>query len=146
MNVNGCNFFCIEEFNDTPLHFHVGCQFPSLPLCSHLSHSNKMEWDTGGKVQPLLPYHHLPLISWTNREAPVILPQNALSKKYLYHKFPVDGEVKKIITIICYTLCIAETAHTELRFSLVFVSSNWLSFRPLLHVIVPSTTAILCYR
>ena len=39
MNVNGCNFFCMEEFNYTPLlhmHFHV-----RLPLCCHLMHGNK---------------------------------------------------------------------------------------------------------
>jgi len=45
MNVIGCNFFCMEEFNYTPLfhtHFHVRRQFVRLPLCCHLSHGNEI--------------------------------------------------------------------------------------------------------
>ena len=38
-------FFHMEGFGDPPLlpmHFHVRCSFVTLPLCCHLSHSNKM--------------------------------------------------------------------------------------------------------
>ena len=45
MNVNGCNFSCIEEFNDTPLlhtHFHVRRHSAWLSLCCHLSYSSNM--------------------------------------------------------------------------------------------------------
>jgi len=76
-NVGGYHFFHMEEFSDTPLlhtHFHVRCQSVRLSLCWHLSHGNKMQWDIGGKAQPLLPYHqHPPLMSWTN-----IIKQEAL--------------------------------------------------------------------
>ena len=44
MYVTGCYFFCMEEFNDTPLlhtYFHVRHHFVRLPLCCHLLHSNK---------------------------------------------------------------------------------------------------------
>jgi len=62
MSINGCNFFCMEEFDNTPLlhtHFHVRCH----SVCCHLSHGNKMQGDIGGKVQPLLPYYqHPPLM------------------------------------------------------------------------------------
>ena len=58
-------FFCMDEFNDAPLfntHFLVRCHVVRLPLCCHLSHSNKMQQNIGKKVQPLLPYYqHLPL-------------------------------------------------------------------------------------
>ena len=70
LNVSGCHFFHIEEFNSTSLlhmQFHIRCQFIRLPLCWRLSHSNKMQRNTDGKVQPLLPYHqHLPLVLWAN--------------------------------------------------------------------------------
>ena len=36
INLSGCNFFCMEEFNSTPLlhtHFHVRRRFVRLPLC-----------------------------------------------------------------------------------------------------------------
>ena len=39
MNINGCNFFCMEGFNDTHLlhtHFHIRCHFVRSPLCCHL--------------------------------------------------------------------------------------------------------------
>jgi len=59
-NISGSHwvpfFFCIEEFRNTPLlhpHSHI-----RLPLCCHLSHYNKIEQNTGGKGQPLLPYQH----------------------------------------------------------------------------------------
>jgi len=45
MNVIGCNFSHMEEFNYTPLfhtHFHVRCHFVRMPLCCHLSHGNKI--------------------------------------------------------------------------------------------------------
>jgi len=45
MNVIGCNFFCMEEFNYTPLlhtHFHIRRHFVRLPLCCHLSQGNKI--------------------------------------------------------------------------------------------------------
>jgi len=45
MNVMGCNFFHVEEFNYTPLlHTHFSCRrhFVRLPLCCHLSHGNKI--------------------------------------------------------------------------------------------------------
>jgi hypothetical protein len=44
LNVNGCNFFCMEEFNDTPplrKHFHVRRHFSRLLLFCYLSHGNK---------------------------------------------------------------------------------------------------------
>ena len=70
MNVIGCNFFHMEQFNYTPLlhmHFHIRRHFVRLLLCCHLSHGNKIQWNTGRKVQPLLSYHqHLPLMSWAN--------------------------------------------------------------------------------
>jgi len=50
MNVNWCNF--------TPLlhtHFHVRHHFVTLTFCYHLSHSNKLKQNTGGKALPLLP-------------------------------------------------------------------------------------------
>jgi len=37
--VNGCHFFCMEEFNYTPLlhtHFHDRCHNVRIPLCCHL--------------------------------------------------------------------------------------------------------------
>ena len=37
--------------------FHLRCHCVRLSLCCHLSHGNKMEWNIGGNVQPLLPYH-----------------------------------------------------------------------------------------
>ena len=42
MNVSECDFFCMEEFSDTPLlhiYFHVRCHFVRLSLCCHLSDS-----------------------------------------------------------------------------------------------------------
>ena len=44
MNINGCNIFHMEEFNDTPFfhtHLHVRHYYVREPLCCHLSHSNK---------------------------------------------------------------------------------------------------------
>lgn len=55
MNVNRCNFFYMEKFNSTPLlhtHFRVRHHSVNLPLCWHVSHSNKMLEDIGGKIQP----------------------------------------------------------------------------------------------
>ena len=45
MNVTGCHFFYMEEFNDISLlhtHFHVRHHFVTLSLCCPLSHNNKM--------------------------------------------------------------------------------------------------------
>ena len=45
LNVIGCNFLRMEEFNYTPLlhtHFHVRRHFVRLPLYCHLSHGNKI--------------------------------------------------------------------------------------------------------
>ena len=45
VNVNGCHFFCMEEFSDMPFlhkHFHARHHFVSLPLCCHPSHSDKI--------------------------------------------------------------------------------------------------------
>jgi len=61
VSVNGSHFFLHGI-----IQFHT---FVRLPLCCHLSHSNKMLWNTVGKVQPLLPSHqHPPLTSWANIE------------------------------------------------------------------------------
>ena len=63
-------FFFMEEFNCTPflhLHFHLRHHCVRVLLCCHLSHSNKREWNTGAKVQPLLLYHqHVLLMLWAN--------------------------------------------------------------------------------
>ena len=62
----GAIFFHMEEFSDTlSLHtcFHVRCHSVRLSLCCPLSQGNKMKWNIGGKVHPLLTCHHqLPLI------------------------------------------------------------------------------------
>jgi len=45
VSVSGCKFFCMEESSDTSLlhtHLHVRCHCIRLPLCYHLSHSNKL--------------------------------------------------------------------------------------------------------
>ena len=63
-SVNGrCFFFRVEEFNYTRLlHTHccVRCHFVRLSLCCHLSCSNIMRWNIGGRILPLLPYHQYP--------------------------------------------------------------------------------------
>jgi len=72
LRFNECSWvpFLLEKFSDTPLlhmHFHVRYHLSRLLLCCHLSHSNKMSWNIGVKVQPLLPSHqHLPLMAWAN--------------------------------------------------------------------------------
>jgi len=70
VNASGCNFFHMEKFSGISLlhmHFHVRHHFFRLPLCCHLSHNIKMQWDIGGKVHLLLPRHqHLPLMSRAN--------------------------------------------------------------------------------
>ena len=58
VNVNGCHFFPHRGIQfHTFASYALPCQkvFVRLLLCCHLPHSNKMEWNTGGKVQPLLP-------------------------------------------------------------------------------------------
>ena len=67
--VNECHFFLMEQFNDTSFlhwHFHVRHHFVRLPLFCHLLHSDRIEWNIGGKVQLLWLYHqHPPLTLWT---------------------------------------------------------------------------------
>jgi hypothetical protein len=44
LNVNGCNFFCMEKFSDTHLlrmRFHIRRHFARLPLCCYLSQGCK---------------------------------------------------------------------------------------------------------
>lgn len=51
MNVSGCHFFHVEEFNSTSLvrmFFHVRHHSIRLTLSCHIMHSNKMQW----KVEP----------------------------------------------------------------------------------------------
>jgi len=63
------------------MHFHIRCHFVSLPLCCPLTHSNKMWWDIGVKVQLLLSCHQfLPLMSWDN----VIKHEALLLEQLLY--------------------------------------------------------------
>ena len=51
-SVSGCqwvHFFCMEEFNETPLlhmHFHVRCHFVRLPLCCHYFQSSPHTFST----------------------------------------------------------------------------------------------------
>ena len=69
MNVSKCNFVHMEQFSDTSLlhmHFHIRHHFFRLPLCCHLSYSNKVQQNIGGKVQSLLPYHQHPSLMWAN--------------------------------------------------------------------------------
>ena len=52
-------FFNMEKFSDTPLLHLQSCvrhHFIRLPLCCYMLHGNKMSWNIGEKVQPLLPY------------------------------------------------------------------------------------------
>ena len=45
VNVSGCNFFRMEEFNDTTLlhtHFYVRYHFVKLPFCCLLSHGSEV--------------------------------------------------------------------------------------------------------
>ena len=69
-DVIGYPFFHMEELKDTLLlhpHFYGRHHSVTLPLCCHVSQGNRMERNIGGKVQPLLPYHHhSPLTSWAN--------------------------------------------------------------------------------
>ena len=52
VNANGCCSFHVGEFIDLCfIRFHVRCHSIRLPLCSHLSHDTKMQWNIGGKVQ-----------------------------------------------------------------------------------------------
>ena len=78
----------------TPLlhiYFHVRHHCVRVPLRCHLSHSNNMERDIGGKVQPLLPYHQHPLLMlWAYRalisELPSYFPPDSpLSILFLIH-------------------------------------------------------------
>ena len=116
INVNRYNFFCVEEFNSTPLlhrYFYVRCHFVRLSLCCHLSVNNNMYGNIVRKAQSLLPYHqHLPLTSWAN-----IIKQEALLS------------VKPLYTLITYS-CISEM--------LVLCSlqwKEWISFMLIMLVI-----------
>ena len=99
MNVSGWHFFCMEEFSDTPslhLHFHIRHHSVKLPPCCHLSHGSKMEWNIGGNVKPLLPYHqHPPLTSRAN-----IIRQEALLSEQLLcqHYITIGGRVRSGLT------------------------------------------------
>jgi len=42
MNVNGHNIFHMEDSSLLHMYFHIRHHFVRLPLCCHLSHSNKM--------------------------------------------------------------------------------------------------------
>ena len=51
VNVNGCHFFCMEDFCSMSLlytNFCVRSHSVRLPLCCHLSRSKKMEWNISG--------------------------------------------------------------------------------------------------
>jgi len=70
-----------------------------LPLCCHLSQGNNTPWNTGGKVQLLLPHHqHSPLTSWANtmhwrallsEQPSEIASGNIISNKTYFKFFPV---------------------------------------------------------
>ena len=48
-------------------HSYVRHHSVRLLLCCHLSYGNKMKWNIGGNVQPLLPYHQHPVLTrWAN--------------------------------------------------------------------------------
>jgi hypothetical protein len=69
MNVNGCNFFRMEQFNDTSASYAVPHQTPfcqTAPLLLSIARQQNLQ-DLGVKVQPLLPHHqHQSLTSWTS--------------------------------------------------------------------------------
>ena len=79
MNVSRGHFFCMEEFSSTALlhpHFHVRRHSVRVPLCCHLSHSNNMPRNAGGKVQPLLLSHQQsPLTSWADIKQEALLSE-----------------------------------------------------------------------
>jgi len=59
MNINGFNFFYMEEFSDVLLlhtYFHVRCHFVKL-------HSSKMQQNPGKQIQPLMPYHQYSVLT-----------------------------------------------------------------------------------
>ena len=63
-SVNRHHYFSTWRNSVSPLllhtHFHVRHHYVRLPLCCRQSHSNKMSWDVGAKVLPLLPHHQHP--------------------------------------------------------------------------------------
>lgn len=64
----GAIFSHMKEFSSAPLlhtHFNVRWHFLRQLFCFHPSRS-KVEQNIGGRVQPLLSHHHLPLILWAN--------------------------------------------------------------------------------
>ena len=79
MNASGWNIFHVEEFSSIRLlhlHFHVRCYSVRVPLCCHLSHSNNMPRNAGGKVQPLLLSHQQsPLTSWADIKQEALLSE-----------------------------------------------------------------------
>ena len=77
----------IQWHTFSPLTLPCQALFIRLPLCCHLSHSNRMYQNMGRKVQPLLPYHHhLPVMLWAN----TIKQEALLLKQPLYiHIFKV---------------------------------------------------------
>jgi len=55
---------------------HVRCHSVRLSLCCHLSYDNGTEQNVGGKVQSLLPFHHLPLKSGANTKQEALLSEH----------------------------------------------------------------------
>ena len=83
-----CIFFCMEEFNDSPLlhtHFCVSCHFVRLLLCCSLLHNNKIQWNIGRKFQSLPSYHQHPLLmQWANTI--ICSPHTSATSLYMpYH-------------------------------------------------------------
>ena len=67
MNVTGCHYFHVEEFNPRPLlhaYFHIRHHSVRLPLCCYLSHSNNTLQNISRKVQSLLLSHQHPYLTW----------------------------------------------------------------------------------
>ena len=58
--------FCRAEPLLLHCHFHVKHHCISHPLRCLPSCGNKIEWNIGGKVEPLLPHQHPPLMLWAN--------------------------------------------------------------------------------
>ena len=95
-----------DEFSSTVLlhlHFHVRLHSVRLSLCWHLSHGNNMEWNTGGKGQPLLPYH-LPLMSLANiiKQEALLSEQNLYISSSNYYAWPTTTTKKKCCVSIYF--------------------------------------------
>lgn len=68
MNVNGCNYFLVEESSDTPLLLkHVACHFVRLLSAAICCTAKKKKRNINRKVQSLVPHRQYPhLILWAN--------------------------------------------------------------------------------